>query len=128
MKKLFVAMLAVLAVVLSGCKLNPYRFMIVNDYSKNAIVLLSDNEDCRSTETAKDVTVAEPHKVYGGNFDLKGLYAIVFVCETEVKDGEKTLQGYKYKGTINLNEYAGYSVVTVKIDEHGMPGVEADKL
>lgn len=125
MKKLFFALLAVVAIAFSGCK-PPYSFLLENNYSKNAIVLFSENGDCRSIDTAKDHILAEPGKTYGGNFDLKGMYAIVYVCDKEKETVDGTLQGYSFRDTINLGNYAGYTLVTLTIDGRGMPGIEGD--
>lgn len=127
MKKLFFALLAVVAIAFSGCK-PPYSFMIENNYSKNAIVLLSDKENCSSINAAIDVTLAEPGKVYGGNLDLKGKYAIVYVCETIVPNGDETLEGYVRKASFDLNQHLGWDVVTITISSDGKPGIKDEKL
>lgn len=125
MKKLFFALLAVVAIAFSGCK-PPYSFLLENNYSKDAIVLFAEDKDCRSIDTAKDYIVAKPGKTYGGNFDLKGMYAIVFVCDKEEEKADGTLKGFKYVNYVDLGKYASYTLVTLTIDGRGMPVIEGD--
>lgn len=129
MKKLFVALMAVMAIVLSGCKRENSVLTAENHYSKTVAFLFSHDEKCRSIESADFFSFVEPGKagVWTG-VKTKGLHAILFVCTKEKVEGDKTLQNFEYVDHTDLSSYEGWLSVTVSADEKGMIGVGGNTL
>lgn len=126
MKKLFVALMAVMAIVLTSCKRDTCTLYVENHYSQKAIVLFSPDEDCNEIEKSDMYAIAQPQNMYMmRGVKLKGLYAIVYVCEEVIEKGDETLEGYSRKGAFPLSEYEGFGIVTVSIGENGMPSFSA---
>lgn len=129
MKKFFVAMMAVLAIVLSSCKHETCTLYVQNLYSQKAIVLFSHDKDCSSIEKSDMYAIAQPQNMYSmKDVKLKGLYAIVYVCEEVIEKGDETLEGYKRVVEQDLTEFDGFASVTVSIGVNGMPSFGSEGL
>lgn len=130
MKKFLVAMMAVMAIALTSCKHETCNLYVANNYSKSAVVLFSHDKDCSSIQEAEIAVHALPGKAYKVNqkVKLQGLYAIIYVCVGEEKEGDETLAEYKLQASENLSDFAGMANLTVFIDEKGMPGFNGQSL
>lgn len=128
MKKFFVAMMAVLAIVLSSCKHETCMLKAQNFYSKNVCFIFSKDKACRSIEKSDYYCFVEPGKeAIWTDMKVKGLYAIPYVSLGQVQDGDETLEGFECLGAYDLSEYDGWAIVTVWINDKGMPGFGGDQ-
>lgn len=127
MKKIFMALMAVAAIVLSSCSHETCTLNVVNEYNKKAIVLFSENPQCASLTEATLVADVEPgHAVSQKNVKLNDLNAVIYIATSEVSIDD--LEAYKRVGHMDLNEFVGSAVVTVTVTADGMYGVKASNM